>query len=347
MAQAKPKQYGVTAPISTAAPSPADLKRTEDLEKVLRAMNLYEAHESARKREQTLGRLNNLVQEWIKRVYAKKGLTEQLANEAGARIYTFGSYRLGVHGPDADIDTLVVVPQQVERSDFFDVLLEMLKAHPEVKDIHAVPDAHTPVIKMEFCGISMDLLCGRVALTRIPPDFNILDDETLRNVDEPTVRSLNGCRVADSILQLVPSVSNFRTTLRCIKVWAKNRGVYSNVVGFLGGISWALLVARICQLYPNASSSFLVSRFFLLYEKWKWPNPIHLNAIITESSLGLQVWDPRVNPRDRFHLMPILTPAYPSMNSTYNVTRSTKEVLTEEFLRGAEISKKIEAGEET
>lgn len=71
------------------------------------------------------------------------------------------------------------------------------------------------------------------------------------------------------------------------------RGIYGNVLGFLGGVSWALLVARICQLYPNAAPSTLVSRFFRVYEQWKWPNPVLLNTI-ADGNLGLKVWNPKV-----------------------------------------------------
>eukprot|EP01027_Heterolobosea_sp_BB2_P016669 GEZU01023698.1.p1 GENE.GEZU01023698.1~~GEZU01023698.1.p1 ORF type:complete len:556 (+),score=91.46 GEZU01023698.1:118-1668(+) len=199
---------------------------------------------------------------------------------------------------------------------------------------------------MKFDGVSIDFLFARLAYSMIPEDLDILDENNLKNVDEPTQRSLNGPRVADQILRLVPNISTFRIFLRSIKLWAKRRGVYGNAMGYLGGIAWALLVARICQLYPNAAPSTLLSRFFRVYHQWKWPNPILLTPIV-EGTLGFRIWNPKVYPKDRFHLMPIITPAYPSMNSTYNVSKSTLRVMTEEFQRGLEITTYIETGKES
>ncbi|TYH03300.1 hypothetical protein ES288_A09G208600v1 [Gossypium darwinii] len=337
------QRLGITEPISLGGPTEYDVIKARELEKYLQNVGLYESQEEAVSREEVLGRLDQIVKNWVKAISRAKGLNEQLVQEANAKIFTFGSYRLGVHGPGADIDTLCVGPRHATREeDFFGELHKMLSEMPEVSELHPVPDAHVPIMKFKFKGVSIDLLYAKLSLWVIPEDLDISQDSILQNTDDQTVRSLNGCRVTDQILRLVPNIQNFRTTLRCMRFWAKRRGVYSNVAGFLGGINWALLVARICQLYPNALPNMLVSRFFRVYTQWRWPNPVMLCAI-KEGSLGLQIWDPRKNPKDRYHLMPIITPAYPSMNSSYNVSSSTLRIMTDEFQRGSEICEAMEA----
>ncbi|KAK9066097.1 hypothetical protein SSX86_015499 [Deinandra increscens subsp. villosa] len=337
-----PRQHGVTKPLSLAGPSEADLLRTKKLNKFLVDAGLYESQEEAAKREKVLGQIKLIVVDWVKELTRLRGYSDQMVEDANAVIFTFGSYRLGVHGPGADIDTLCVGPSYVNRDeDFFFVLHEMLTKKEEVTELQPVPSAHVPVMKFKFEGISIDLLYASISRLVVPDDLDISDVSVLYNVDEPTVRSLNGCRVADQILKLVPNVEHFRTTLRCLKFWAKRRGVYSNVTGFLGGVNWALLVARVCQFYPNAVPSMLVSRFFRVYTQWRWPNPVMLCAI-QEDELGCTVWDPRKNPKDKTHHMPIITPAYPCMNSSYNVSTSTLRVMTEQFEYGNRICEEIE-----
>ncbi|KAH3744410.1 poly polymerase [Pelomyxa schiedti] len=338
------RNYGITDPISTNPPSDKDIRLTQLLEDTLRGYGLYESAQEAAHREEVLGKLNAICKEWSKTTCIKKGLSEEHAQNAGAKIFTFGSYRLGVHGSGADIDTLCVGPRMLSRLDFFTSLFEMLSVCPEVTDLTAVTDAYVPVMKMKFSGIEMDLLYANLALPRIPDELDLTDDNLLKNLmDEKDVLSLNGSRVTDSILKLVPNGDVFKLSLRCIKLWAKRRGIYANVLGYLGGVSWAILVARICQLYPCSVASTIVAKFFVVYSRWNWPNPILLAPIVPEA--GHRVWNPRQYPKDRFHLMPIITPAYPSMNSTYNVSRSTLALLTEEFQRGYQIMSRVETGE--
>lgn len=328
------KQYGITSPISLAGPKPIDEELTKSLEQTLKEYGVFETQEEIQHRMVILGKLNKLALEWIVQTSLAKNMPESVAKTVGGKIFTFGSFRLGVHTKGADIDTLLVAPRHIERSDFFSSFYEFLKDREEIRDLRAVEETFVPVIKMNFDGIEIDLLFARLALTTIPEDLDLLDEHLLKNLDTRCVRSLNGCRVTDEILHLVPNIPNFRMTLRAIKLWAKNHSIYSNVLGFLGGVSWAMLAARISQLYPNAVAATLVQKFFLIYSKWAWPQPVLLKQMPAENKLSFPIWDPRTNPADRFHLMPIITPAYPQQNSTFNVSMSTRTVMEERFKHG-------------
>ncbi|CAK0802942.1 unnamed protein product, partial [Prorocentrum cordatum] len=326
-----------------------EVARTGTLLEELRRDAPLEGEEKMRFRSSVLVEVRRIALQWVYEVSIQQGMDEEAARLAGAKIFTFGSYRLGLVSPGSDIDALCVVPRHITRDNFFQVLAGKLGENPDVTDLSPVPDAYVPIIKLTMCGIEMDLLFARLSLTQIPEELESLnDDNLLKNMDDKTVRSLNGCRVADHILELVPNPDSFRDTLRFVKIWAKRRGIYSNVLGFFGGITWAILVARVCQLYPHFTAAALARRFFRVYDRWDWKNPVALCPIREQPTVNglmqFKVWNPKLYPQDRMHLMPIVTPAFPSMNSTYNVSESTKRTLLAEFDRAYKLMEQVEQG---
>ncbi|KAI7971322.1 hypothetical protein EIK77_007376, partial [Talaromyces pinophilus] len=153
----------------------------------------------------------------------------------------------------SDIDTLIVAPKHVMIDDFFSdfpPILERMSPPGAIEKMTPVPDAFVPIIKLEFSGISIDLIFARLILPSIPLNLDLKNNDYLRGLDDKEVRSLNGTRVTDQILELI---------------------------------------------YHG----------------------------------------------DRFHLMPIITPAYPSMCATHNISMSTKTVILRELQRGGDIVDKI------
>lgn len=81
----------------------------------------------------------------------------------------------------------------------------ILMGKEEVTELYPVPDSHVPVMKFKFNGISI-VLYAWLSLWAIPDDLDISQESILQNVDEQSVWSLNGCRVTDQILRLVPNI---------------------------------------------------------------------------------------------------------------------------------------------
>jgi len=166
------------------------------------------------------------------------------------------------------------------------------------------------------------------------------------------VRSVNGVRVAQFLLDTLGAgqptlVDNFRLTLRAVKEWARVHGLYSNVLGFLGGVNWAILVVWVSKRNPDAPASKLLQLFFRTFANWSFPNPVMLSSNQEQPPEGvkpLPIWDPIENYRDKKDLMPIITPCYPPMNSAYNVGEPQLRRLRGELRRASAISDDILVG---
>lgn len=244
-----------------------------------------------------------------------------------------------------------------------------MKGEQRVTELHPVSSAYTPVIKFEMDAVKIDLIFARVnnskwlteQRAKMPAAGAIadggeraemrVDDSVLVGLDETSVRSVNGVRVAQFLLDAVGGhpalVDNFQLALRAVKEWARVHGLYSNVLGFLGGVNWAILVVWVSKRNPDAPASKLLQLFFRTFANWSWPNQVVLSSDQKHPPEGvrpLPVWDPTENYRDKKALMPIITPCYPPMNSAYNVGGPQLRRLRDELRRASALGEDVLAG---
>lgn len=276
--------------------------------------------------------LSDLLNRWVKIMGYERGLSEEHVALTGGSLFLAGSYRMGLHDPHSDVDAVCVVPWHITVEDFFGSFCQLLSRTDGVCQLAPVPNAYVPLISLCFRGVNLDLLFARLPMCGIESHQEIDSDHVLVGVDPSSMKSLNAPRVSSMLLCLVPKRCVFRIVLRAVRSWARRRGIYSSKLGYLGGISWAILVAFVCQMYPDANPAKVFVRFFQVLSEWRWPQPIMLNMVY-DAGLGFEMWDPRQNMYDRAHIMPIITPAYPHMNSSVQVTQSTFSVIYEELWR--------------
>ncbi|KAJ6847228.1 nuclear poly(A) polymerase 3 isoform X1 [Iris pallida] len=300
-----------------------DDERTRSLIQFMAKEGLEPTPEEETKRKDVIDQLKQIILTWIRRVAWQRRLPKEQIPITSATILVYGSYGLGVYGSDSDIDALCVGPYfATMEEDFFIVLRNMLQSRPEISDIQCVNSAKVPLMRFKFNGISVDFPYAQLSASSIPDDVDLFSPY-LMVADETSWRSLSGVMVNKRILQLVPHLENFQSMLRCIKFWARRRGVYSHILGFFGGVHLAILAAHVCQRYPNASKSALVSIFFENFSLWPWPKPV----ILQDSSMPFM-------PPDGRSLMPIMMPSNKFGWCNSNITSSTFRKIKEELHRG-------------
>jgi poly(A) polymerase len=270
------------------------------------------------------------------------------SEDYGGRIFTTGSYRHNVHSSGSDIDMVLIAPRRITRQHFFSTLVEQLRNQRGVTDLIFAEEAIVPIISFKFEGVDIDLSFVAIQSDNVPDTINMLDDRIHIGLDDIAVKSVNGVRDAQLLIDSVPNTQVFRQALRFIKHWGKRRGIYGAKLGHTSGIGWAIMVAKVCQCYPNLNGAGLILRFFRFYRSWvrKDPtasnpnNPIFLSKSLTPDTVipGIpKSWNAKTNARDAQAMYPIITPAYPYQNSCYSVSRTTLDTICDEFARAHDI----------
>ena len=182
------------------------------------------------------------------------------------RLETSGSWRLGIHEKDADIDLVCVAPRYCGLESFFGAFADTLKAKKEVTNFQAIPGAFVPIMTFDLREVNIDLLLAVLPhLNTVPRTLDILDDGLLSDMDEKSRRSLNGPRDTLTVEKLVRTAGShllhppdgdrryghFLRTVRVVRLWAKRRGIYSNKMGYLGGVNFNIMCTMVVQMYPH------------------------------------------------------------------------------------------------
>ncbi|KAL7212915.1 hypothetical protein ACSBR2_015586 [Camellia fascicularis] len=89
------------------------------------------------------------------------------------------------------------------------------------------------------------------AYTQGSHNVDIRNPFFLRNIDETSWRSLSGVHANKCILRLLPNMEVLKSLLRCVKLWAKRRGVYGNVRAYklVPCVFWRSPFSYSCGIY--------------------------------------------------------------------------------------------------
>jgi poly(A) polymerase len=267
------------------------------------------------------------------------GRLKVICTRLGLQLHPYGSHLLGTGSASSDVDAVAVGPSHLSREAFAQALIEALPHHDRDASGRFVADAAIPMVKLSLKGVHFDVsYASRPEGVEPCPPAELLARYG-EQLDTAGFRSLNGWADTHALLEAVEhhgaGLEPFRVVLRAVRAWARARGVSSHALGYLGGLSWAVMAAWSCTRAPREAASTderLLAHFFGTFAAWPWPQPV---TVTPETA--------RYRPEGKRDLMPVVAPALPPRNTARNVSRSTLQVIREELARASELVQEARA----
>nr|CAD2195644.1 unnamed protein product [Meloidogyne enterolobii] len=308
-----------------------------------------------------------------------KGINEfNDENKEDFQLKIGGSQILETNTSLSDMDILCILPKYINIYDFSGEdgiygLYGRLLLNKKI-NVNIVQTSRILMIELKMYGIDVDLIYAQIPFKNVTNNFDIMNNEIIEeNKNKQSILALAGFRSTIKIKEMNLNQKLFISLMRFLKIWAKNRLIYSNIAGYLSGSSLAIMSAKICIIYPNASLPIAIKQFFIFYKLWGWPQPILLNELENEFKKAKEIVEPWkwINKEDNSEFetdsetdsndelleeekegndgtqMSIITSGFPEQNTTFNVNKFTFKRIIKEIKRANEIINKTNNEQES
>ena len=271
-----------------------------------------------------------------------------------ACVLTSGSFLNGIKSNDLDY---IIVDSRSKDNNLVYNLAQNTQLFHVVRD---VADANVPIVELclKNCETQIEnadiQIYGEFPLiekfkNRDENNLNYDNYEFMKSIsdlfsqaEQKKVFSISGFFECQNLKKYINYYKDFQILLSFVKYWAKMRQIYGKAYGYLGGISWSIMVVYFLkksnfnsfthtQDINNSAKRFsgLIKEFFRFYSEWNWSNVISL----------VDVGFVYENARSYLHKSPItiLQSVYPYQNTSKNINEEYKQVTVIEIKRAFSI----------
>lgn len=259
-----------------------------------------------------------------------------------------GSFMQGIKCNDLDLCLVNYATRQDEDEKFSTILAYNLSSYTNLFGIvRDVNDAQVPIIELNLkCD---HVKAADVQIHRLQSDIELDDRLVYDNltcmkriestgVDFAKLARISGIFENQNLKKYIDHYKDYQMVLSFVKHWAECRHIYGKAFGFLGGISWGIMVvyflrkkatdfAHILQLdLSEARFGQLISAFFKFYAtEFDWSTPVSLIDYD-------YIYEHTSQHTNRTPLV-ILQTVYPYFNTTKNVYDRPKKLIRAEIDR--------------
>lgn len=255
------------------------------------------------------------------------------------RILPTGSYVFNIKSDD--IDLIIVKQRDVKENvnEFAIKLTQELNQNDRFKLVRYINDAQIPIIEIvldSFNELNKPLIDNNIHVIDIQlqefDDLSLLNfNYTKQQINEQDYLKLcylSGIFENQSLKIFIKNFKQFQLLLTFVKKWSKSKGIYGKAFGYLGCISYAILIVYyLINQDVSIESIDLIKGFFEYYSKFNWSydivSLIDLEQIDNESK-GKQF------KRERSFIN-ILQTQYPYNNTSKNINKNAAYIISNEF----------------